>query len=198
MKRPPIETDPSAAFLWGSIGVAITLGFTYLGFFAPRANSLTSGAVGGAMAGAAVFASWLSWRRQTVRPPAPEAEYLAVGWLAAYLALLLLAMTERSISLADSFTILPPLGVVPMALRMALSDDGNPLGMARRVARNSHRVIGLLLSVLGGLFLISGFFAYVAPLPLIAGLFHLRAASVYRSQHPSGSERDPRLRSTDP
>jgi hypothetical protein len=99
----------------------------------------------------------------------------------------LLAMVARgrSINLADSFLLLPPLSFVPLAARTLLGDDGEPLGMARSVAYLLHRILGWLLTGLAVLFVVTIFFSPAAPLPLVAGLLHFRAAHVYRLARPA-------------
>ena len=119
-----------------------------------------------------------SWLRQSACP-VPEAEYLVAVWAISYIALVAIVASGRAINLADAFIISPPLGILPLALRVMLGDDGHPAGRARTAAHRLHLVLGWLHIAAGVLAVITVFYVFVAPLQLIPGAFHLRASYRY-------------------
>lgn len=162
---------------WVLFGGLITTGFATV---AARSNSVGFGIVMGSITAGWVLAAWWQWRREENTHPVPATEYFAAVWALAYISLLTMTATQRSYNLGDAMFLFPPVSLLPLITRKVLGDSGNPCGRARSAAYQLHRVCGWMLAALGGLFVVSLYFIFVAPLSLIPGTLNLYAASRYR------------------
>ena len=181
-----MDTSDRFTSRWLTVGGFVTIVFGFFGYLAGSPESVNLGLGVGSVVAALFAGAWWLWLHQESGRPAPAAEYLVAVWAVAYLVLVAISASQRRISLADSFFLLPPVSFVPLAARIAVGDDGDPSGRARSVAYRLHQLFGWALSALGVLFAISLFFIVLAPVPLIPGLMHLRAASLYRSAKRKG------------
>jgi hypothetical protein len=157
-----------------------------------RDTAWTALSIGG-LAALLVLGSYRLWRRASVRFPVPAAEYLALVWLTLYAALFVVdgAAAGRD-EVINWLFLLPPLSILPIAARWLMGDDGNPRGLARSTAYFLHQTIGILLTGLGLVFVVGVFFIFAAPLSLVPGIMHLRAAHLYRRKRRPRVEADPR------
>jgi hypothetical protein len=110
----------------------------------------------------------------------PATEYLAVVWLLAYVVLLGVSAGQRDVNVMDSLFLLPPVSFAPAVARVVIGDDGDANGRARSAAYWLHRILGWALTTWGVVFIVSVVFIFVAVLPLVPGILHLRAAASYR------------------
>jgi len=167
---------------WLIGGGSFVLIFGSFGYISARPDSVVAGLSVGALTAALTLGAWWLWKREAGRKPVSSAEFFAALWLCAYLAVLIIPSSTRRVNFADAFYLMPPVSVLPLVARMVLGDDGNPRGVARTTAYVLHRVFGWLLTLIAAVFVISLFFLFVAPLPLVPGVLHLRAAHVYRTE----------------
>lgn len=173
-----MDTTKTHPGIWLAVGGLFVAVFAGLGYTSSRPDSITAGAAMGAVTAGLILAARRSWLRHSTSP-APEAEYLVAVWAMSYIALVAIVASGRAINLADAFIISPPLGILPLALRVMLGDDGHPAGRARTAAHRLHLVLGWLHIAAGVLAVITVFYVFVAPLQLIPGAFHLRASYRY-------------------
>ena len=153
--------------------------FGLLGYSSARTDSVMAGVVSGTITGLLVLLAARGWHGWS-SAPVPAAEYLAAVWAFSYGALIGITAIRRSLNLADCIILPPPVGFLPLVMRRIVGDDGDPMGAARSTALHLHRVIGWLQTAIGCLAAISLFYLFVAPLQLVPGLLHLRAAHGYR------------------
>lgn len=166
--------------MWLAVGGVFAVVSGLFGYFSARPDSLVAGLISGTASGLFVIAARRLWVAES-QSPAPISEYLAAVWALSYIALLALTATQRTVSVVDAIILSPPVGFLPLVLRRLLGDDGDPRGPARSAAFRVHRVLAWLQIAIGGLAVVSLFYVFVAPLQLIPGLMHLRAAFVYRT-----------------
>lgn len=185
------RSSVSANRRWLFLGVFIVTAYGLVAQLG-QDTAWTALAIGG-LAAVLVLGSFYLWRRASVRYPVPAAEYLALVWLILYGTLFVI---DGVASGWDGFinwvVLLPPLSILPIGARWLLGDDGNPRGPARTAAYYLHQTIGILLIGLGLVFVVGVLLIFAAPLPLIPGIMHLRAAHLYRRERSPRPEVDPR------
>lgn len=174
----------------------VFIGFLVVAFYGLIAYSgQDSAAAGLLMAGIGVMlmlGALALWQHAAARHPVPAAEYLAVVWLIAYVALGVMdSIAGERLPATDWLILLPPLSFVPPLLRRLLGDDGDPRGPARTAAYYAHQTLGVLYCGLGLLFMLTVLLIIAAPLPLVPGIMHLRAGHLYHVRRKPRSS-DPR------
>jgi hypothetical protein len=161
---------------WGIVGGFAAL-FGLLAYRSARPDSPAAGLLG---AGIVLVLGLVAQPvRAREREPVPDGEYLVAIWALAYVAIVALTAAGRSIKLGDSLILYPPLGILPLAMRSALRDTGNPAGRARLAARMSHKLLSWLHLAIGALFVVSAFYILVSPLQLVPGILHFWAEAEY-------------------